>query len=80
VINQKDSFFQLFNVIVDTEITAKKLLQRGQLQRRTTIIPLNKIVGHSLEASTVRLAQELVSCRLTEVQILLADIVATKGK
>ncbi|PNF31371.1 hypothetical protein B7P43_G10071 [Cryptotermes secundus] len=51
---------RLFNVIVDTEVTAKKLLQKGQLQRRTTIIPLNKIVGHSLDQSTVRLAQQLV--------------------
>jgi len=48
-------------VIVDTEVTAKKLLQRGQLQRRTTIIPLNKIVGHSLDSSTVKFAKQLVS-------------------
>jgi structural maintenance of chromosome 2 len=65
-------------VIVDTEITAKKLLQRGQLQRRTTIIPLNKIVGHSLEPRTVRRAQELVSCSLTENHILLAGTMVAK--
>lgn len=51
---------RLFNVIVDTEVTAKKLLQRGQLQRRTTIIPLNKIVGRSLDSSIVRFAKQLV--------------------
>ncbi|KAJ9583005.1 hypothetical protein L9F63_022663, partial [Diploptera punctata] len=51
---------RLFNVIVDTEVTAKKLLNKGQLQRRTTIIPLNKIVGHSLDQRTVSLAEQLV--------------------
>ncbi|XP_069678521.1 structural maintenance of chromosomes protein 2 [Periplaneta americana] len=51
---------KLFNVITDTEVTAKKLLQKGQLQRRTTLIPLNKISGRNLDPATVKLAQSLV--------------------
>ncbi|PSN36598.1 Structural maintenance of chromosomes protein 2 [Blattella germanica] len=51
---------RLFNVIVDNEVTAKKLLQNGQLTRRTTIIPLNKIVGHSIDQRTISLAEQLV--------------------
>jgi structural maintenance of chromosome 2 len=66
-------------MIVDTEVTAKKLLQKGQLRRRTTIIPLNKIVGHSLEMSTVRLAQQLVSCRLMEILIFTSTVTPEKG-
>ncbi|PON56294.1 Structural maintenance of chromosomes Smc [Parasponia andersonii] len=34
---------KLFNVVVDTENTGKQLLQNGELRRRVTIIPLNKI-------------------------------------
>lgn len=33
----------MFNVVVDTENTGKELLQKGDLRRRVTIIPLNKI-------------------------------------
>ncbi|KAM3955882.1 structural maintenance of chromosomes 2 [Aphomia sociella] len=50
---------RLYNVVVDTEVTSKLLLQRGNLQTRTTIIPLNKISGHVIDADTVRLAQEI---------------------
>ncbi|OAY65421.1 Structural maintenance of chromosomes protein 2-1, partial [Ananas comosus] len=34
---------KLYNVVVDTETTGKQLLQHGDLRRRVTIIPLNKI-------------------------------------
>nr|CAD7198716.1 unnamed protein product [Timema douglasi] len=51
---------KLYNVIVDTEVTSKKLLKKGQLQRRTTIIPLNKISGHSMNQNTIRTAEQLV--------------------
>ncbi|KAL0869443.1 hypothetical protein ABMA27_007677 [Loxostege sticticalis] len=50
---------RLYNVVVDTEVTSKLLLQRGNLQTRTTIIPLNKISGHVIDAQTVRKAQEI---------------------
>ncbi|EOA23418.1 hypothetical protein CARUB_v10016600mg [Capsella rubella] len=40
---------KLFNVIVDTEDTGKQLLQKGDLRRRVTIIPLNKIQSHLVQ-------------------------------
>ncbi|CAD5325118.1 unnamed protein product [Arabidopsis thaliana] len=50
---------KLFNVIVDTEDTGKQLLQKGDLRRRVTIIPLNKIQSHlvppRVQQATVRL-------------------------
>ncbi|CAH0689950.1 unnamed protein product [Spodoptera exigua] len=50
---------RLFNVVVDTEVTSKLLLQRGELEHRTTIIPLNKISGHVIDRATVQLAQQI---------------------
>ena len=52
---------QLYNVVVDTELTGKSLLKNGQLKRRCTIIPLNKVVSHSINPQTVKRAQSLVS-------------------
>ncbi|KAJ8984302.1 hypothetical protein NQ317_012272 [Molorchus minor] len=57
---------RLYNVVVDTEVTSKKLLQKGNLQLRTTFIPLNKIKANKMDNNTIRLAQELVgkeNCR-----------------
>ncbi|KAK3869016.1 hypothetical protein Pcinc_025643 [Petrolisthes cinctipes] len=51
---------KLYNVIVDSEVTGKKLLQKGQLQSRVTIIPLNKISGRSIDARTIHQAEALV--------------------
>ncbi|XP_041476004.1 structural maintenance of chromosomes protein 2-like [Lytechinus variegatus] len=51
---------KLYNVVVDTEQTGKKLLQKGELKRRYTIIPLNKIAARSILGDTVRAAQNLV--------------------
>ncbi|KAG6453229.1 hypothetical protein O3G_MSEX008044 [Manduca sexta] len=50
---------KLYNVVVDTDVTSKLLLQRGNLQTRTTIVPLNKISGHVIDPETVRIAQEI---------------------
>ncbi|XP_076058324.1 structural maintenance of chromosomes 2 [Oratosquilla oratoria] len=51
---------RLYNVIVDSEVTGKKLLQHGQLQARVTIIPLNKISGRAIDSNTIRQAESLV--------------------
>ena len=51
---------KLYNVVVDTEQTGKKLLQKGQLKRRYTIIPLNKIAARSIDQGTVNRAEQLV--------------------
>nr|XP_029731204.1 structural maintenance of chromosomes protein 2-like [Aedes albopictus] len=50
----------LYSVVVDTDTVGKKLLQKGQLQSRTTMIPLNKITSRMIDAGTVRVADNLV--------------------
>ncbi|NWR66826.1 SMC2 protein, partial [Bucorvus abyssinicus] len=50
---------KLYNIIVDTEVTGKKLLEKGELKRRYTIIPLNKISARCVGQNTVKLAQTL---------------------
>lgn len=64
---------QLYNVIVDTENTSKKLLQRGQLQQRVTIIPLNKISGRVMDKRIVDLAQKLVGRENVQPALNLID-------
>nr|XP_030113530.3 structural maintenance of chromosomes protein 2 [Taeniopygia guttata] len=50
---------KLYNLVVDTEVTGKKLLEKGELKRRYTIIPLNKISARCLQENIVKLAQSL---------------------
>ncbi|KAM6187299.1 structural maintenance of chromosomes protein 2 isoform 1-T1 [Sarcoramphus papa] len=50
---------KLYNIIVDTEVTGKKLLEKGELKHRYTIIPLNKISANCVGQDTVKLAQTL---------------------
>lgn len=51
---------KLFNVVCDTESTGRELLQKGQLKRRITILPLNKMAARCIDTMTVKKAQELV--------------------
>ncbi|XP_055770254.1 structural maintenance of chromosomes protein 2-like, partial [Salvelinus fontinalis] len=51
---------KLYNVVVDTEVTGKKLLEKGELKRRYTIIPLNKISARTLNDSVLNAAKSLV--------------------
>ncbi|KAF6164612.1 hypothetical protein GIB67_032840, partial [Kingdonia uniflora] len=51
---------KLFNVVVDTESTGKQLLQNGDLRRRVTIIPLNKIQAHTIPPRVKNAAVRLV--------------------
>ncbi|XP_060695349.1 structural maintenance of chromosomes protein 2 [Hemiscyllium ocellatum] len=51
---------RLYNVVVDTEVTGKKLLEKGELKRRYTIIPLNKISAKCINESIVKTAKNLV--------------------
>ncbi|NXX41774.1 SMC2 protein, partial [Tricholaema leucomelas] len=53
---------KLFNIVVDTEATGKQLLERGELQRRCTIIPLNKIAAVCVEPDKIKLAKALAVC------------------
>ncbi|NXK62934.1 SMC2 protein, partial [Sylvietta virens] len=50
---------KLYNIIVDTEVTGKQLLEKGELKHRYTIIPLNKISARCVQEDTVKLAQTL---------------------
>ncbi|XP_069623040.1 structural maintenance of chromosomes protein 2 isoform X1 [Ranitomeya imitator] len=51
---------RLYNVVVDTEVTGKKLLEKGELKRRLTIIPLNKISARCIGDDTIKVAKNLV--------------------
>lgn len=51
---------KLYNVVLDSEQTGKQLLTHGNLQRRHTFIPLNKIEARSLGQSTIDKARRLV--------------------
>ncbi|XP_008933996.1 PREDICTED: structural maintenance of chromosomes protein 2, partial [Merops nubicus] len=50
---------KLYNVVVDTEVTGKKLLENGQLKGRYTIIPLNRISARCVGQDVVKRAQTL---------------------
>ncbi|KAL6548040.1 Structural maintenance of chromosomes protein 2-2 [Orobanche hederae] len=62
---------KLFNVLVDTESTGKQLLQNGDLRRRVTIIPLNKIQAHRLPARVQQAVVRLVGKENAELALSL---------
>ena len=47
---------KLHQVVVDTDVTGKALLQKGQLKKRVTIIPLNKIDSRTATGKQVAAA------------------------
>ena len=67
---------KLYQVVVDSEVTGKALLQKGQLRKRVTLLPLSKIDSRTVSAGRVdaakaiakslgghaHLALELVTC------------------
>ncbi|KAG5547961.1 hypothetical protein RHGRI_013599 [Rhododendron griersonianum] len=62
---------KMFNVLVDTENTGKQLLQNGELRRRVTIIPLNKIQSHPVPLRVQNPAVRLVGKGNAEVALSL---------
>lgn len=62
---------KMFNVVVDTENTGKQLLQNGELRRRVTIIPLNKIQSHPVPLRVQNTAVRLVGKGNAEVALSL---------
>ncbi|CAI9295758.1 unnamed protein product [Lactuca saligna] len=62
---------KLFNIVVDTENTGKQLLQNGDLRRRVTIIPLNKIQSHPVPSRVQTAATKLASKGNAEVALSL---------
>ena len=57
---EKAAKSKLFNVVVKDQDTAQLLLDRGNLQRQTTFLPLDKIQGRSIDPNKLRAAEELV--------------------
>jgi structural maintenance of chromosome 2 len=55
---------KLYNVVVESDIVAGQLLEKGKLQKRVTIIPLNKIVPKVLGSDKIRRAQSLAPGRV----------------
>jgi len=51
---------RLYNVVVDSNETAKDILNNGRLRQRVTIIPLNKIAGKSIHQAVIEKAKSLV--------------------
>jgi len=57
---------RLYQVVVDEAITGKALLSRGQLQRRVTIIPLDKIQSKGITNAAVNTARSMADKMQTE--------------
>ncbi|XP_075160542.1 structural maintenance of chromosomes 2 [Haematobia irritans] len=49
----------LYSHVTDDDITSKKILQKGQLQQRVTIIPINKISSHPISQHVIDAAQRI---------------------
>ncbi|XP_074276632.1 structural maintenance of chromosomes protein 2-1-like [Silene latifolia] len=64
---------RLFNVVVDTETTGKQLLQNGDLRRRVTIIPLNKIQAHVISPHKEQAATKLVGKENAKLALSLVE-------
>ncbi|NXI67638.1 SMC2 protein, partial [Anseranas semipalmata] len=64
---------KLYHIVVDTETTGKKLLEKGQLKRRYTVIPLNKISAKCIAQEIVSLAKSLVT-HLDDVHLAISLI------
>lgn len=64
---------RLFNIVVDTENTGKQLLQNGNLQRRVTIIPLNKIQAHVIYPDKQRAAAKMVGAENAKLALSLVE-------
>ncbi|KAG5228563.1 structural maintenance of chromosomes protein [Salix suchowensis] len=62
---------KLFNVVVDTESTGKQILQNGDLRRRVTIVPLNKIQSHTVHPRVQQAAVRLVGKENAELALSL---------
>lgn len=54
---------KLYQLVVEDEATGKELLSNGKLQRRVTIIPLNKIDTNTLSETTLKNAAKSVGDR-----------------
>ncbi|KAL7068071.1 putative structural maintenance of chromosomes protein [Cryptosporidium serpentis] len=53
---------RLYNMIVETSEDGKQLLNSGFLKKRTTLIPLDKIIDPSVSKKTIDEARKLAQC------------------
>ena len=65
---------KLYQVVVDTEQTGKQLLDHGQLKKRVTILPLNRLNGKCVDEARVSLSKE-VAARLGGTAHLAIELV-----
>ena len=63
---------RLYNVIVDNSDAASQLLERGQLKKRVTIIPLDKISVRTISSQTIDYAKQVCPGQV-EIAINLVD-------
>ncbi|XP_059613694.1 structural maintenance of chromosomes protein 2 [Phlebotomus argentipes] len=49
----------LYHVVTDTDVTSKMILQKGDLQTRTTMMPLNKISSRCMQPRTAKMAESV---------------------
>lgn len=74
----------MYQVVVDNEVTGKLLFEKGGLRRRVTIIPLNKIQGHTIPRRAQDVADKVVSMfpqfhKLLAVTVVVAVLCAGVG-
>jgi structural maintenance of chromosome 2 len=55
---------RLYNVVVENDQVAGQLLDKGKLQKRVTIIPLNKIIPKVIGGDKIKRAQSLAPGRV----------------
>ena len=65
---------KLYNVIVDTEVTGKAVLDKGQLKKRVTVIPLNKIAAKPMAASAIAKAEQMAAAAGGKAQLALSVV------
>ena len=64
---------RLYNVVVSDQETAKTLLERGNLSRNTTFLPLDRIQGKALDRNKLKRAEELVGKENVKAALSLVD-------
>lgn len=64
---------KLYQVVADNEQTAKMILEKGNLKKRVTFIPLNKINGSTINPSVVHRAKQLVGEENVEAALSLVS-------
>ena len=62
---------KLYQVVVDSEKTGELLLKKGRLQRRVTIIPLNRIKHRTLPQAKVAQAQRVAPRGQVQLALML---------